>query len=119
MDANRVSDEERSTLLSFLSDGDRQGYAPQSGDITGNLKWLNAEMSANLAIAQQAEEERKTNHACGARCSDGREIASLTAATNCASAIVLPNRLVTRSRIALQMLWLMSLSSFSKRSPFP
>ena len=38
--SNRVPDDDRSTLLSFLFGGDRQGYAPQSGDITGILKQL-------------------------------------------------------------------------------
>ena len=63
MNSNRVSDEERSTLLSFLSSVDRHGYAPQSGEIIGILKQLKDEMSADLADARKTEEERKANHA--------------------------------------------------------
>ena len=37
---NRVSDGDRSTLLSFLAHGASQGYAPQSGEIIGILKVL-------------------------------------------------------------------------------
>ena len=37
---NRVSDEDRSTLLSFVSCGASQGYAPQSGEIIGILTVL-------------------------------------------------------------------------------
>ena len=37
---NRVSDDDRSTLLSFVSCGASQGYAPQSGEIIGILTVL-------------------------------------------------------------------------------
>ena len=37
---NRVSDGDRSTLLSFVSCGASQGYAPQSGEIIGILTVL-------------------------------------------------------------------------------
>ena len=40
MNSNRISDEDHSTLLSSLSDGDHQGYAPQSDEIIGILKQL-------------------------------------------------------------------------------
>ena len=62
MSSQKVSDSDRSTLLSFLSIGDRQGYAPKSGEIIGILKQLKDEMSEDLAAAQKAEEERKANH---------------------------------------------------------
>ena len=51
---NRVSDGDRSTLLSFVSCGASQGYAPQSGEIIGILKQLMA--------AQEEDEDRKANH---------------------------------------------------------
>ena len=52
---NRVSDDDRSTLLSFSARGASQGYAPQSGEIVGILKQLMA--------AQKEEEDRNANHA--------------------------------------------------------
>ena len=40
MNSNRIYDEDHSTLLSSLSDGDHQGYASQNGEIIGILKQL-------------------------------------------------------------------------------
>ena len=51
---NRVSDDDRSTLFSFLARGSSQEYAPQSGEIIGILKQLMA--------AQKEDEDRKANH---------------------------------------------------------
>ena len=62
MSAERVSESVRSTLLSF-SNGDRQQYAPKSGEIIGILKRLKDEMSAHLSAAQKAEGDRKANQA--------------------------------------------------------
>ena len=73
----KVSDSDRSTLLSFLSIGYRQGYAPKSGDIIGILKQLKDEMSEDLAGAQKVEEDRKANHA-GLIAAKKKEIATLT-----------------------------------------
>merc|ERR1712136_271492 len=78
MNSNRVSEDDRSTLLSFLSGGVRQGYAPQSGEIIGILKQLKDSMSADLAAAQKAEAERKANHAALVAAKE-KEVASLTA----------------------------------------
>jgi len=78
MSSEKVSDSERSTLLSFLSSGDRQGYAPKSGEIIGILKQLKDEMSEDLSAAQKAEEDRKANHA-GLIAAKKEEIATLTA----------------------------------------
>ena len=50
---NRVSDDDRSTLFSFLARGASQEYAPQSGEIIGILKQLMA--------AQKEEEDRKAS----------------------------------------------------------
>jgi len=63
MSSNRVSDGDRSSLLSFLSGSDRQGYAPQSGEIIGILKQLKDEMSSDLADSQKGEADRKADHA--------------------------------------------------------
>ena len=53
---NRVSDDDRSTLFSFLARGASQGYAPQSGEIIGIIL-------KQLMAAQKEEEDRKANHA--------------------------------------------------------
>ena len=65
---NRVSDCDRSTLLSFVSCGVSQGYAPQS-EIIGILEQLMA--------AQKEEEDRKANHSGLVAAKE--EIATLTA----------------------------------------
>ena len=52
MSVERALESVRSTLLSF-SNGDRQQYAPQSGEIIGILKRLKDEMSAHLSAAQK------------------------------------------------------------------
>ena len=52
---NRVSDDDRFTLFSFLARGASQGYAPQSGEIVGILK--------QLMVAKKEEEDRKSNQA--------------------------------------------------------
>ena len=57
---NRVSDDDRSTLFSFLALSASQGYAPQSGEIIGILKQLMA--------AQKEEEDRKANSEGGENC---------------------------------------------------
>ena len=75
--SEKVSDSDRSTLLSFLSIGDRQGYAPKSGEIIGILKQLKDEMSEDFAAAQKVEEDRKANHA-GLIAAKEEEIATLT-----------------------------------------
>ena len=67
---NRVSDDDRSTLFSFLARGASQGYAPQSGEIVGILKQLMA--------AQKEEEDRKANQA-GLIAAKEEDIATLTA----------------------------------------
>ena len=67
---NKVSDDDRSTLFSFLARGANQGYAPQNGEIIGILMQLMA--------AQKEEEDRKANHA-GLIAAKEEEIATLTA----------------------------------------
>jgi len=50
-------DADRQELLAFLSGGGASGYAPQSGEITGILKEMSAEMKKSLADATAQEEE--------------------------------------------------------------
>merc|ERR1719262_788845 len=50
-------EEDRQTLLSFLSGPFSQGYAPQSGQIVGLLKQLGDDMATNLAESMGAEEK--------------------------------------------------------------
>ena len=78
MSSEKVSDSDRSTFLSFLSGGDRQGYAPQSGEIIGILMQLKDDLSEDLAASQKEEEDRKANHA-GLIAAKEEEIATLTA----------------------------------------
>merc|ERR1712136_291094 len=78
LSSNKVSDGDRSTLLSFLSGGDNQGYAPQSGEIIGILKQLKDSMSADLADSQKAEADRKADHAA-LTAAKKKEVVSLAA----------------------------------------
>merc|ERR1719420_1895571 len=48
---------DRDMLSAFLSTGSSQGYAPQSGEITGILKQMKDTMDADLADATAKEEE--------------------------------------------------------------
>ena len=68
---NRVSDDDRSTLFSFLTRGASQGYAPQSGEIIGILKQLMDELSEDLAAAQKGGRGPQ-GQPCGTRCSEER-----------------------------------------------
>ena len=65
-------------MFCFLARGASQGYAPQSGEVIGILKQLKDEMSEDLAVAQQEEEDRKANYA-GLIAAKKEEIATLTA----------------------------------------
>ena len=64
MNSEKVSDSDRSSVLSFLSgwtsDGGR--YGPQSGEIFGILKQLMDETSVDLQTLEKEELEQKTNH---------------------------------------------------------
>jgi len=56
-DAHQMDDDDRQLLTSFLAGG--TSYAPQSGQITGILKTLHDEMSADLADATSKEKGAK------------------------------------------------------------
>jgi hypothetical protein len=55
--ARDMSDENRQDLMAFLSNGGEASYAPQSGQITGILKQLGDDMSADLLAATNTETE--------------------------------------------------------------
>ena len=61
--SNRVSNEDRSTLLSHSSSSDHQERAPQSGDTIGTQKQLKDDMSADLTNVQKMEEHRNAHPA--------------------------------------------------------
>jgi septal ring factor EnvC (AmiA/AmiB activator) len=51
-----LADSDRQDVVSFLSGGDSNGYAPQSGEIVGILKQMGDEMRAAFADETAAEE---------------------------------------------------------------
>jgi peptidoglycan hydrolase CwlO-like protein len=53
-----LSNADRDDVTSFLS----QGYAPQSGEITGILKQMSDTLAADLKAATDAEDKAKTNY---------------------------------------------------------
>ena len=57
MNFNRIYDEDHSTLLSSLSDGDHQGYASQSGEIIGILKQLKETVKMEKLVETQEKAE--------------------------------------------------------------
>ena len=79
MNSEKVSDSDRTSVLSFLSGGSSDGgrYAPQSGEIVGILKQLKDEMSAGLLALEEEELGRKNNHQ-GLMKAKTREISVLT-----------------------------------------
>jgi len=54
-----LSSVDRDMMSSFLSEGQGEGYAPQSGQITGILKQMKDTMEADLADITKTEEESK------------------------------------------------------------
>jgi len=55
-----LSSADRDMMSSFLSEGQGQGYTPQSGQITGILKQMKDTMEADLADITTTEEASKT-----------------------------------------------------------
>jgi septal ring factor EnvC (AmiA/AmiB activator) len=62
VDSADLPDATREEVLSFLSGGQRQGYIPQSGEITGILKQMQDEMSKNLGDATADEQSAIQNY---------------------------------------------------------
>merc|ERR1719223_1213799 len=56
-----LSPSDRDVLASFLSQGQGQGYAPQSGEIVGILKQMADTMAADLKEITEAEEKAKAD----------------------------------------------------------
>eukprot|EP00444_Apocalathium_aciculiferum_P062284 CAMPEP_0183599038 /NCGR_PEP_ID=MMETSP0371-20130417/179229_1 /TAXON_ID=268820 /ORGANISM="Peridinium aciculiferum, Strain PAER-2" /LENGTH=731 /DNA_ID=CAMNT_0025811101 /DNA_START=64 /DNA_END=2259 /DNA_ORIENTATION=- len=56
-----LSSVDRDMMSSFLSEGQGEGYAPQSGQITGILKQMKDTMEADLADVTAAEEAAKAS----------------------------------------------------------
>merc|ERR1719183_3120891 len=53
--SEKLADDDREQLMSFLSGSQGEEYAPASGQITGILKTMHDEMSASLSEATAAE----------------------------------------------------------------
>ena len=79
VNAKKVSDSHRTSVLSFLSGGSSDGarYAPQSGEIVGILKQLKDEMCADSSALEEEELGRKNNHQ-GLTKATSQEISVLT-----------------------------------------
>merc|ERR1719321_75760 len=56
-----LSTSDRDVMASFLSQGQGQGYAPQSGEIIGILKQMKDTMAADLKEITEAEEKAKAD----------------------------------------------------------
>ena len=64
MNAKKISDSDRTSVLSFLSGGSSDGgrETSQSGEIVGILKQMKDEVSADLSALEEEELGRKNNH---------------------------------------------------------
>merc|ERR1711957_3678 len=71
-----LSNADRNDVLAFLSQGN--GYAPQSGQITGILKQMNDELAADFKAATDEENTAKANYEELMRAKK-KQIASLSA----------------------------------------
>ena len=76
--SEKIIDVDRQAVMAFLA-GDRSGYTPQSGSITGILKQIGDEMSQSLADETASEASAVKDHA-GLISSKNKEIAAHTKA---------------------------------------
>ena len=67
MNFNRIYDEDHSTLLSSLSDGDHQGYASQNDEIIGILKQLKETVEMTKLVETQEKAEALETCQSGAK----------------------------------------------------
>jgi len=74
-----LDEEDRQEVLAFLTGGERDGYAPASGSITGILNQLRDTMSADLSDAV-AVESKAVNDYKGLMAAKNKEVEALTAA---------------------------------------
>jgi len=79
MDGPSMSDVDRQDMMAFLSGGQGNGYAPQSGQITGILKTLEDEMSKTLAEATDDEKNSLASYD-GLMAAKTKQVNALTAA---------------------------------------
>jgi len=76
--SSEMSDMDREELVSFLSDKQRGGYAPKSGQITGILKEMGDTMKKSLADAT-ADEDSAIQSYDGLMAAKKKEVESLSA----------------------------------------
>jgi len=79
MDGPSMSDVDRQDMMAFLSGGQANGYAPQSGQITGILKTLEDEMSKTLSEATDDEKSALASYD-GLMAAKTKQVNALTAA---------------------------------------
>jgi len=79
MDGPSMSDVDRQDMMAFLSGGQGNGYAPQSGQITGILKTLEDEMSKTLSEATDDEKSSLASYD-GLMAAKTKQVNALTAA---------------------------------------
>mmetsp|Transcript_114837 Transcript_114837/g.203442 ORF Transcript_114837/g.203442 Transcript_114837/m.203442 type:complete len:691 (+) Transcript_114837:63-2135(+) len=82
-----ISPSERDLLSSFLMVGQHDGYVPKSGEITGILKTIKDEMTAELADITEAEKGAISDFE-GLVAAKKKEIASLTKAIETKSVLI-------------------------------
>mmetsp|Transcript_56280 Transcript_56280/g.103262 ORF Transcript_56280/g.103262 Transcript_56280/m.103262 type:complete len:691 (+) Transcript_56280:76-2148(+) len=82
-----ISPSERDLLSSFLMVGQHDGYVPKSGEITGILKTIKDEMTAELADISEAEKGAISDFE-GLVAAKKKEIASLTKAIETKSVLI-------------------------------
>merc|ERR1740139_1367883 len=78
VDKANIADIDRDTVMAFLQGGDAEGYAPQSGGISGILKQMGDTMKQDLADATTEEESAIKNYD-GLIAANDKQIRALTA----------------------------------------
>merc|ERR1740139_1800016 len=79
VDKANIADIDRDTIMAFLQGGDAEGYAPQSGGITGILQQMGDTMKQDLADATTEENSSIQNYDALIAAND-KQIQALTAA---------------------------------------
>merc|ERR1719401_1382084 len=86
-DQDSFDDDDRQQLLSFLGASQGEGYAPQSGQITGILKQMHETMSKGLADSTATEEAAIKAHE-GLIASKSKEVEALSEAVESKTKII-------------------------------
>ena len=79
MTADKISEDDRSALLSFWWRAESHGHAPPSSEIIGTLKQVKGEVWANLSGAQKAGKDWKADLPAALTAAEEHEVASLSA----------------------------------------